>query len=322
MINIDFRKNEFTAVVNRDIMERRPKNADLEDWEDFRRRYNLACELHLDDSPVQIDIELNSGCNLSCPFCERGHDKVKINRKLDRDVYVKVIDEAAKIGVRSVKLSYINEPLMNRDIGWCIEYAKKKGMVNIYFSSNGILLNERKIKTLIKSGLTKILISIDSNDPEIYAKMRVGGKLERVKKNVSDLMRMRKEMNSELPFVRVNTIRTKLNEDTVPEFVEYWEKIVDMVGVNEMVELPDVDTGLGVERKKQSACAFPFKQMIVDWKGDILPCCRFYGRKMPYGNMSEMTLEEAWNSDKAKELKRLHIEGRWDENEYCKRCMA
>ena len=66
-----------------------------------------------------------------------------------------MIDYSVERGTKAIKLNYINEPLIRNDILKFIEYAKSKGILDIYFSTNGILLKEEISRNLINSGLTE-----------------------------------------------------------------------------------------------------------------------------------------------------------------------
>jgi len=89
-----------------------------------------------------------------------------------------------------------------------------------------------------------------------------------------------------------------------------------------MNDLPDQDSGLILkEESKDYKCSFPFKQLVVNHKGNILPCCTMYGDKLRLGNVKDMTLKEAWDSPKAKELRKLHKDGNYRENPICNRCI-
>ena len=69
-------------------------------------------------------------------------------------------------------------------------------------------------------------------------------------------------------------------------------------------------------------CSFPSKQLVIDVDGNILPCCTFNGREMPLGNVADMTLEEAWASERIHGLRELHRAGGWRENPICAHCMG
>jgi len=96
-----------------------------------------------------------------------------------------------------------------------------------------------------------------------------------------------------------------------------------MIAFQKMNDLPDLDSGLTIKDqvKETEGCTFPFKQLVVDHQGDILPCCKMGGKKLALGNIENMTLKSAWNSDKMKNLKLMHKENRWRENPVCKRCI-
>ena len=90
-----------------------------------------------------------------------------------------------------------------------------------------------------------------------------------------------------------------------------------------MNDLPDLDTGITVESSNgnNDGCSFPFKQLVVDNEGDILPCCKMGGKKLALGNIKNMTLKKAWSSDKMKNLRDIHKNNKWRDNSICKRCI-
>ena len=51
-------------------------------------------------------------------------------------------------------------------------------------NTNASLLNEKKIHAILSGGVTTIVFSADAADSELYAKLRVNGKLEKVLKNI------------------------------------------------------------------------------------------------------------------------------------------
>ena len=45
--------------------------------------------------------------------------------------------------IRAIKLNYVNEPLIRKDLIKFIEYAHKAGIIDIYLSTNGMLLTNK-----------------------------------------------------------------------------------------------------------------------------------------------------------------------------------
>ena len=118
-------------------------------WESFTGK----SEKH--EYPVHLDIEVSSRCNLKCTFCAR---TVRVEegtwreiKDLDISLFNKIIDNAAELGTKALNLNILGEPLLHRKIGDMIKYAKSKGIVDVFFHTNGMLLNKKKSKVLIRS---------------------------------------------------------------------------------------------------------------------------------------------------------------------------
>ena len=103
----------------------------------------------------------------------------------------------------------INEPLLRKDLEEAIKYAKSKGIINIYFVTNGSLLTEQRIEALLQSGVTKVFISIDAATEETYNKQRKNGLYKKVVRNVRRLVERRDELGLEFPKVRVSFLKNK-----------------------------------------------------------------------------------------------------------------
>jgi radical SAM protein with 4Fe4S-binding SPASM domain len=65
---------------------------------------------------------------------------------------------------------------------------------------------------------------------------------------------------------------------------------------------------------KKSVCPFPFYQLFLNPNGKVAPCCYLSqetSEDLPYhvGDIKDSSLEEIWNSEKMRELRRQFIEG-------------
>lgn len=312
----------FHQIDNRILLEECPPGIDSHKWKNFRADYSKAESFSELENPVQLDVELNGGCNMKCPFCLHGYEQ-RPNTVLPLEHYEKLVDEAVAFGVRALKLNYINEPMMRKDLEHCISYAKNAGMLNVYMTTNGTLLNSKRHDSMLASGITKIFISVDAATSETYNKQRLSGKFEMVVKNILDFIEVRNKAGKRYPLVRVSFLRNSLNIHEEKAFKEFWKNKVDMIAFQKMTELPETDSGLIIDGKTDGTerCSFPFKQLVVDYEGDILPCCKMGGKKLALGNIKSMSLKDAWTSPKMKSLQRMHKEGRWQENPICSRCI-
>ncbi len=283
--------------------------------------------------PIQIDFELNATCNLACPMCPLS---VEVNSTKKHfifpiNIFKKIIDEGVQKGLMAVRLNYLNEPLLRDDLEDFITYAKRKGILDIYFSTNGMLLTEDRAKKIVESGLDRIQISIDSFSESIYKQMRPGGNYNKVKQNILNLIKIKEQMGSITPLIRVNFVRTEINEHELESFVKFWKDRVDMIGVQEMIKAPKSSKDLKsrtTTRIDKFRCAFPNKLLVITAEGNVLPCCTFYGDEMPLGNFFEeynknnnITLESFWNHTDICKLREIHKKAAYKTHEICKKCV-
>jgi radical SAM protein with 4Fe4S-binding SPASM domain len=327
----DFRpiEGELTAVLNRDRFDEPPGDvtdpADLARWRAFRESYHRAQLGEAPESfPLQVDFELNSTCQMKCAHCTHGVETVR-KRELSRESFEKAIDEGQRHGLCSVKLNYINEPLLRRDLAGFVRYAKSRGVLNVYFATNGLLLSRERAAELMDAGLSKVMVSLDATTAETFSLMRRSTKLSEIERNIRGLLELRAERGAAWPLVRVNFLRTPENQHEAAAFVERWKGIADSVGFQRQVRMPGVvddllgedDRGAGTFR-----CSFLSKLLVVDSGGQILPCCTFSGREMAVGNIEDTTLEEAWKSERRRALAGLHAEGKALTNPTCAHCVG
>jgi len=325
------RSTELTAVLGRAEFDKLSHVRGEDAWREYRDLYDKVSELScVTDYPIQLDIELNASCNLKCPMCPISAESPKGKGKstwFSFEDYKEIINEGVLKGLRAIKLNYINEPLIRKDLHKFIDYANKKGILDIYLSTNGLLMDQSVIKKLIQSGLTRIQISLDATSEEVYDKMRPGGNFKKTIDNVLNLIKIRNELNSVTPLIRVNFVKTNENEHQVDEFISQWEDKVEMIGIQEFIPPPISSKTISGSSSRDIykdgfRCSFPFKQLVINNEKDVLPCCTFWGEYMKIGKLANDTsISELWNSQEMQKLRKLHLEGRYYENPICKKCV-
>ena len=189
--------------------------------------------------PLCVDIEIASICDLACPFCYREFI-VTPDKIIDEKLCYDLIDQAADMGVPSMKFNWRGEPLLNPKIYDYINYAKKKGIIETIINTNATNLTESNSKRLINSGLDLMIYSFDGGTKKTYEKMRPGrfsqNSFEKVYNNIKNFKRTRDELGSKFPFTKIQMILTKDTINEVNEFVNNFGDIVDNVSVNQYTE--------------------------------------------------------------------------------------
>lgn len=317
--------SDFFDIHRKELLEVCPTGVDPILWKEFRSAMKKADQYEEQESgPIQIDLELNGTCNMSCPFCIHGYDEqTGLNKNITFEQAKNILDQSRKAGAYSLKLNYINEPLLRDDLEEIILYARKIGFVNVYFVTNGLLLTESRSLSILTSGLTRIGISIDASTSETYNKQRRNGFYDEVVNNVKRLINLRDEMKLDIPLIRVSFLKNNLNIHESVDFFNQWKDIADLITFQIMNEIPSHSTGLTLESfENPKPCDFPFKQLVIDHEGNILPCCKLAGRNLKIGSIESISIEEAWQSNQMRELRELHKENRWNENPICKNCLT
>ena len=336
-------KKEQTTILGKDVHKIIEKYSDKEKYRKYRDEWKQASTLqYIPKYPLQIDFELNYSCNFSCEMCTWSAENTSGRGKktwFSFNAFKEVINEGVQNGLKAIRLNYINEPLIRKDIIKFIKFAKSAGILDIYLSTNGSLLNEKIIHELINSGLTRIQVSIDATTKETFNKIRQGGDFEEVVGNTLNFIKIREKLNKDLPTLRVNFVKTDLNKHEYNDFINFWENKADCIGVQDLVNImkPSTDNN----NKKEFTCAQPFYHLTIRYDGSVLPCCTFFAAKIPIAKLSTnetisteknineidtsklpvQKIKEVWNGNLIENLRDLHKKGEWFRNDICKECV-
>jgi radical SAM protein with 4Fe4S-binding SPASM domain len=277
------------------------------------------------DFPLHLDFELNGACNMKCPMCTYALPETKNQGKeswMSLDRYRAILEDAVPRGLKAVALNGINEPLLRRDLPDFVRVAKQCGVLDIMFHTNGMLLTEAMSEKLIDSGLTKLMVSIDAATQPTYDKIRVGGNLPTVRRNLVRFVEMRGLQV--LPAVCVCFVKMDINAHELPEFFDQWSAFVDFFAVQEYMNVaPErIENHAMANRRpaQEFRCQQPFQRMRISWNGSVRPCCAFYGDKMTAGRVED-PIHETWTNGLMGGIRQIHREGRWRDHPVCQECV-
>lgn len=154
--------------------------------------------------PFSVTHIITTKCNFRCSYCGMWkHDEPEMTT----EQIFKMLDEFSEMGMRRYGISG-GEPLLRKDIGEIVSYAKKKKSIVTLFT-NGVMLKE-KIDQL--KDLDVLIMSLDG-PKEVHDVNRMPGAYNAVMKAID----IAKEHN--LP-VWVGTTLTKNNVDKMEELLE------------------------------------------------------------------------------------------------------
>ena len=122
--------------------------------------------------PSQVMVDITEVCNLGCIHCP--HPSFKLSdhyskRMLKPELNKKMVDEINKNGkgiTKYIRYTSNGEPLVHPKSYEMILYAVENSGTKVTLTTNGTLLNEKKMKKLLDTGLHMIDISIDAFNNE------------------------------------------------------------------------------------------------------------------------------------------------------------
>ena len=284
-------------------------------------------ELNRTKEPHLHQIEPTNACPYQCVQCPRSN---KMKRKIgfmDMGLYKKVISEVSGyseiVKAKEIELFHFGESLLHPQIAEMVGFASSLDL-KITMSVNGPEMKPELMYEILENQPYKIIVSLDGYDDESYKKIR--GKQADFEKAVSNIQRtaeFHRKSNSKTILI-IRMIEFNYNKDHTEQFRRKWEDEGLQVeirqffpwGEKEMVEL-----GEYVKYPPFMPCPFPWRYLVVQWDGTVVPCCRDYNSVNAVGNVRDNTLLEIWNGEKEKLIRHQLATGEFGNNDFCRKCM-
>lgn len=297
-----------------------------DEYFEYRKLWDAATnDRVLFDFPLFLEVQMLTACNYACPYCPTVIlDSQDPKLRLPDDMVQQVIDECAKEGLPSITFDHGSEPTIDKRLPDHIRRFKEAGVIDIFVHTNGSLLTPELSRELIEGGLTKINISLDAVTEETYKKVRVGGKYDRVIENVENFLEIKKELGKSYPRTRVSFVVDKENVEEKKDFFEFWKDKVNVITFQDQRDYKAMfqEGGAVAPTINQSfKCSQLWQLMVIGTEGDLLPCLQDYKHDYHLGNLKSVSIKEAWNSERANELRNIHSSGNYHELPKCATCV-
>lgn len=285
-----------------------------------------------------LSIETGTSCNLSCLECPSGQNTfTRPKGEMSFKNYQTIIDKQKKYLIWLI-LYFQGEPYLNKDFFKMIAYAKTQ---NIFTSTstNGHFLNKKNAEKTVKSGLHKIIISLDGLNQETYEKYRIGGDYNTVIRGIKNLLQARKKLKSNTPYIIIQFIVFKTNEHQVKDLKKLKKELgIDKIDIKTaQIYSPTDDHQLIPDIKKYSRykkntkgeweikshlpnyCLRMWQSAVITWDGNIAPCCFDKDVSHNMGSLLESSYQEIKNNTKYKNFREQIFKDR-SKIDICRNC--
>ncbi len=153
-----------------------------------------------------LRISVMDRCNFRCPYCmprETFHERYRFlgsHERLSFDEIVRLARLFVQLGVRKLRLTG-GEPLLRANLPELIgDLTDITGIEDVALTTNGVLL-ARYASELKAAGLNRVTVSLDSLDPQVFARMSGGfGGLDEVLDGIEHARR------AELTPLKINAV--------------------------------------------------------------------------------------------------------------------
>lgn len=288
----------------------------------YRYRYDVyPITRELDSYPPCVQIEPTSICNYRCVFCYQTDRSFNQGRhghmgQMSLDTFRRVIDEIEG-QVEAVTLASRGEPLLCSNISPMLAYLQGKFLA-LKINTNAWYLDERKAHDILSAEPSTLVFSADAADSDLYSKLRVNGKLERVVSNIKLFADIRsKHYPKSRIITRVSGVKYS-EEQNFDEMETFWREYVDQVAFvdyNPWENVYDLESN-----GKTQPCSDLWRRAFVWWDGRVNPCDVDYKSSMCVGPIGEKSLSDLWLGEAYDLLRTCHVNNRRQEVSPCSSC--
>ena len=290
--------SEYHTVAGNNIVETNAKYKEYrKKWHEYPKQNKVA------DFPLFLDIDITDICNLNCSFCLRKSNPELIhNDTMSFKTFKKIIDEGAKHNLYGCKLNIIGEPLINRKVYDMVAYAKKKGLIDVYFNTNATFLGEKNARKLIDAKLDRFSVSFEGYTKKVYERYRVNSDFRLVVNNIKRMQQIKKDLGVNYPKIRVQTVLLPELKKNIDNYIDFWKPIADEVGFLDYQPRTEKFEVL----KSKWCCQQLWQRMGILVDGTIIPCNHDERKLMSLGNIRDTSIYDAWHSDTMQAMSNNH----------------
>jgi len=300
--------------------------------------YTLGFE-KVTGGPAHIHIETTNICNFKCVYCPQSipdeHFKILGRGKMPFERYKQLIDKlTSEYSIERIILTRDGEPLVHPQLEDFVQYTTKKG-IKTTIGSNGSLISPERAKRLLENGLS-IVKGDFCSDKEEYEGLRVGANFEKSLAGYRAMLKAAKELNADNFYLLLVDLHTfKLSDpDEIARSLDKlrllfpdggrWLRIGKTVMHNALGESAEtLSSSDNLDSKDHyNLCHHPWLEMVVDYKGNVVACCRDLRSEYQVGNIYEVKNinKEIWNGKRMRRLRRSLKKRQPEQINICAKC--
>lgn len=289
--------------------------------------------------PFSLSIEPTTACNLGCPECPSGLKQfTRPTGRLKLATHQEMLQQLSK-HVFYINYYFQGEPFLNPQFLDLIKEAKKHKIYTAT-STNAHFINNKKVaQDIVKSGLDRLIISIDGLTQQTYESYRVHGKLTKVIAGAKWMIEAKKELKSATPHLIFQFLAVAPNEHEIPGVFSLGKEMgIDEVRIK-TAQLYDYKNGnplmpknekyaryklqsdgtYALKWKTGNHCWRMWSSCVLTWDARVVPCCFDKDALHQLGDLTQQTFDEIWHSKRYGGFRNAILRNR-NTIDICKNC--
>lgn len=278
----------------------------------------------MSDFPSVVLIDNSTFCNLRCSMCDYAHiSSYRKKQHMPWSMYAGIIDEvAANRPDARVWEIFFGDPFCCPDIVERVVYAKDHGLTDVVLNTNGMAMYPTKAKELILAGLDAMYVGVDAISPEVYKKIRIGGNLPKVIRNVLAYRDLLGKHGTAKQKLFVQFVECTDNEHETDMFINFWKKEGVSVKVRPRVSWGGLIPATNLKKDAaRSACNWAMNSLVVCSDGRYALCAVDIHCQVSVGSFPGKSIKSVWNNE-LKKYRDMHTPGSFSNlPEFCRNCL-
>lgn len=299
--------------------------------------------------PTFVSVEPANYCQLRCPECpvgmRMGNDALKTRHEkgvMTMEMFEHILHQIAS-HAHTLQFYFQGEPLLNKQLSEMIAKAHQAKLYTIV-STNAQALTRPIAEALVKSGLNRIIVSIDGFSEQSYAAYRVGGNLHRALEGLSFLSEAREQYRSSI-CIELQVLRLRTNEHEWQWIKRNYRQLGATRLVFKTAQLynythghPLMTTKAQYSRYRRAEdgtyhlhrswlrrhwwntpCYRLWAGCVITTEGKVLPCCYDKTSSYAFGTLQQDSLATIWHDKKADSF-RHHVLRSSNDLSICQEC--
>lgn len=280
---------------------------------------------------------LTQDCNYRCTYCYAFFQRNE-GYRITKDIIFRFLSDCAEIGVKAISFTGDGESTLSPIYSDAVLEGKRLGL-DIGTSSHGEKLGHLDLEKILPA-LSYLRINISAATPDRYAKVHGTSPQAffRVKKNIEDLVRIKKEQNLDSTIGLQMVLMPENGEDIVPLAEFSRDMGVDYLVIKHCSD--DKERTLGIDYNKYfelkdkleyaqslsnkttqitakmskifsqgkrdyTKCFGPTLMLQISGTGLVAPCGDLFStdkNKFHIGNICEQSFKDIWHGEKFREV--------------------